>query len=106
MRYSITSKEQGGIVIPEAARAYIRNCCGEVGLKRIERSIYAGELVILDGVAASGKTTIQKILNALGYPFVMTTTDGTCSIIHTVGPIKAEELRPSVDILTELGLEI
>lgn len=28
MRYSITSKEQGGIVIPEAARAYIRNCCG------------------------------------------------------------------------------
>ena len=58
----ITTKKQRSIVIPKKAKEYIKDCCGKVGLSLIIHTIRAGGWVILDGVPASGKTTIQKIL--------------------------------------------
>lgn len=86
----ITTKKQRSIVIPKKAKEYIKDCCGKVGLSLIIHTIRAGGWVILDGVPASGKTTIQKILYRLGYPYVMTSTDPECRIIHTLGCIDAD----------------
>jgi len=101
----VVTKKQRHIVIPDKAREYIKDCCGEHGLNRIERAVYLGEWILLDGVPASGKSTIQKILYRLGYPYVLTTTDGSCRVIHTLDRIDAERLIPPDDILAELGID-
>ena len=101
----ITTKKQRSIVIPKKAKEYIKDCCGKVGLSLIIHTMRAGGWVILDGVPASGKTTIQKILYRLGYPYVMTSTDPECRIIHTLGCIDAEHQIPVDDIRAELGID-
>lgn len=105
MGHPIPTKKQKRIVIPEAAREYIKDCCGEDGLRLIEHTIYIGEWIILDGVPASGKTTIEIMLNRLGYPYVMTSTEGAYRVIHTLGRVDAEHLKPVDDILAELGID-
>lgn len=101
----ITTKKQRSIVIPKKAKEYIKDCCGKDGLSLIIHTIRAGGWVILDGVPTSGKSTIEAILTRLGYPYVMTSTDAECRIIHTLGRIDAEHLIPVDDILVELGID-
>lgn len=46
--HPITTKKQRRIVIPDKAREYIKNSCGEYGLNLIEQAVYLGEWVVLD----------------------------------------------------------
>lgn len=87
--------------MPKEVRNFLKGLLGMDEYKKLMQSIKSHKWIMMVGPECSGKSTVRKILWALGYPFIIE-DNGIGRVIHTSR--KPSVLKDTDDILKELGI--
>lgn len=91
-------------ITPEIKK-YLVERIGEAETAKLIHAVKMNRNIMLTGPACTGKTTINAILFALGYPFVFESNTGMSTIeCNNKLSDNPEERKPLPEILLELGI--